>query len=681
MNYLADIKETDVVILYGQAGFGKSEIALHVGHKMLERGVDVHYIRVEDYADVASLEQVLMSISGATYNDTKLMRWAKSLRKRTLLILDNVDGPNWVNKKILQSQFVDKLLSHSKLLQVLITSQEDLWSTHKFHSHQLTSLSLDNCVLLVKNMTTEGQDQVSKELCLLVGNVPMAIKVLTAIPGYSLKYVIEKLNVSMPSKKLEFMASAGERVDKDRIISAIKLAFESIEPQHKICSMLLATLPGSFTINTLRVNVTLDMMEGLGFHNFDMNNCLISLASKSFLAQKEWSHVNNNAPEIKESYHFHELIKDFLNTPVILGKYNVTELRNTFLKNYLNLVRHEWTGQSVRVPLWLELKLVSEQSQALVYKYDFATVILNTLKTLHPPSRPLYRIPEYFQSLVDIFVLECKTADLEHFVFSRPSQVIHAYYILMLSTTQSEKNVILCQQKVEQLLVAAAKSEDDLKEATIESAFFHSAIGWRYSSWKYLLISMTLQLATISNPTMQCLLACTHSESYFKCPYSTTTIGMSMFTIKDAAAIYMLHTALDDTNTYNCKELHDAIVYITLYVIYERQGDQQGMKESIAGILDVDFQHSNMAWYYYVSIPLEYYKRNAGILDVDFQHINMNSISPLYSRIIFPFLTQVTNVSMRSHGIERDRVMQQYLKSPSPRPHCPITQDSIFIVS
>ena len=38
-----------VVILHGQAGFGKSEMALHFGHRILQLGHNVHYIRVENF--------------------------------------------------------------------------------------------------------------------------------------------------------------------------------------------------------------------------------------------------------------------------------------------------------------------------------------------------------------------------------------------------------------------------------------------------------------------------------------------------------------------------------------------------------------------------------------------------------------------------------------------------------
>ena len=662
MNHIADTVATDVVILYGQAGFGKSTIALHVGHKMLERGVDVHYIRVEDYADVASLEQVLMSISGATYDDMKLMRWAKSLRKRTLLILDNVDGHNWIKKKTFQSQFVDELLSHSKLLQLLITSQEELWSAYNIHSYQLTSLSLDNCVLLVNHMTAEHQNpSQSKEFCSLVGNVPMAIKVLTAIPNYSLGYVIERLNVTMPSKKLEFVASAGERVDKDRLISAIELGFEFVEPQHQICSLLLVTLPGPFTHYSVRIAVTSYLIENLGFQDFYMKDCLVSLTSKSFLQQLDSYYMAVYGDSLHvglyRPYHFHELIKDFLNIPIVLGRYNTTELRTTFWKNYLNWVSNKEVEYSISE--YSQLAHILDHD----HMYDFATALLIT--TILSFKELLGQ--GTLELAVNALLSDCETAGLKHFV-SRPSQVINAYVVIYERIKDSykqlrvtEKSLILCQQKVE-LLVAAAKSEYDLQEAVNASAHFHyNVIGrqcltyslCRNSSWKYLLMGVTQRLVFLQNSSIHPWEAegvkC--SNLHLRGQNSSTITGMELFAVKeDAVAISYLHMALQDSNTYSCKELHDAIVYITLYVIHERQGDQQGMKESIAGILDIDFQHSNMAWYYYDD---EY-------------------VSYMYSEIIFPFLTQVTNISMRSHGIETDIAMQHYLESPSPWRNCPI---------
>ena len=134
MGYLRN-SDVKVVILHGQAGFGKSEIALHVGHRMLQLGLDVHYIKVEDFKNASSLEEELMEISGTSYTGKRLVKWAKGLTKKTLLILDNVDGQHWVNDTSLQQVkelFLNPLQDNTLHLQVLITSQKDMRTKHAY---------------------------------------------------------------------------------------------------------------------------------------------------------------------------------------------------------------------------------------------------------------------------------------------------------------------------------------------------------------------------------------------------------------------------------------------------------------------------------------------------------------------------------------------------------------------
>ena len=91
--------EVRIVTLFGLAGLGKSTIAIHVGHDMLQRGWDVYYIRVEDAADVDDLEQQLTN--DQTLTGTRLKKSAGELQRRSLLILDNVDH-HWVEKDLCQ---------------------------------------------------------------------------------------------------------------------------------------------------------------------------------------------------------------------------------------------------------------------------------------------------------------------------------------------------------------------------------------------------------------------------------------------------------------------------------------------------------------------------------------------------------------------------------------------------
>ena len=79
--------------------------------------------------DVESLEKKLMETSDTSNTSVKLEKWARGLTKKTLLILDNVDGQHWVNDtslKQLKELFLNPLLDNTLHLQVLITSQQDM---------------------------------------------------------------------------------------------------------------------------------------------------------------------------------------------------------------------------------------------------------------------------------------------------------------------------------------------------------------------------------------------------------------------------------------------------------------------------------------------------------------------------------------------------------------------------
>ena len=41
-------KSTRIVNVYGSPGFGKSTLVIHVGHRMLANGVNVHYVNLVD---------------------------------------------------------------------------------------------------------------------------------------------------------------------------------------------------------------------------------------------------------------------------------------------------------------------------------------------------------------------------------------------------------------------------------------------------------------------------------------------------------------------------------------------------------------------------------------------------------------------------------------------------------
>ena len=86
--------------------------------------------------------------------------------------------------------------------------------------------------------------------------------------------------------------------------------------------------------------------------------------------------------------------------------------------------------------------------------------------------------------------------------------------------------------------------------------------------------------------------------------------------IEDDEAINYFHLSLKDSSSSGCGVLQDSIAFITLYTIHSRQDNLQGMEESLAGILKLDFENVNMTTCY----------------------------TSLYGDIVIPFLQQVNEI-------------------------------------
>ena len=625
-----DDAEVDVVTLFGQAGFGKSEVAKHVGHRMIEMGVDVYFISVEGCADIQCLEQTLMAISGTSYTNMRVVKWAEGLTRKTTLILDNVDGRAWVediSRQQFQATFLDALVSHSSVLQVLITSQQEIRSkyTHRFRSYQLSSLSVKSCVHLVNISTTQGPKIARSEsevVCELVGNVPLAVKVLAAIMSppvnCSVSYIVKRLTET--SNKLKFMASSANRVDKDRLLSAFNLAFEFIKPEFQICSLLLVKVPGSFSLDIVSNLITPDMMKD----HFYVEECLFELSSKSFLELISFKTllVHNQ----KERYHFHVLIKDFLNN--LEGTHSMTELLETFWKNYVSWLSSD-SGEA-----WLLEDLGKQDLDALThildqhdpYSYSLAASLSSSRLVLSLTVTNSDVLQLYSKKYIDgrlhyqkllsrvasILVSDCEVPGF-NYPFAGVAAIIKAYTIafeeIICQDSESLQvcmdKLILCQPKIEELH-SFAKGDHAAMEA---SSYFHNSLVdvkcletknshvVCKSAWKYRLLGLAHMLASVRD---QCVQYCKGEQLLegAECRKDVNTsivLGLEFYSLlEDDKAKRYLHATLKDGSSSSCRELHNFIAYMALYVIHSRQGDLQGMDDSLSGILTIDLEQMNM---------------------------------------------------------------------------------------
>ena len=87
--------DTRVVSIDGPPGFGKSTLAIKVGHQMARKGMNVLYINMLEVSSMQVLAEKVCRGAGIVIKKTvrieRLYHWARDLSYNTLLILDNCD--------------------------------------------------------------------------------------------------------------------------------------------------------------------------------------------------------------------------------------------------------------------------------------------------------------------------------------------------------------------------------------------------------------------------------------------------------------------------------------------------------------------------------------------------------------------------------------------------------------
>ena len=86
---------TRVVSIDGPPGFGKSTLAIKVGHKVVRKGTNVLYVNMLEVSSMQVLAEKVCKGAGIVIRKKvqieRMFRWARYLNYNTLLILDNCD--------------------------------------------------------------------------------------------------------------------------------------------------------------------------------------------------------------------------------------------------------------------------------------------------------------------------------------------------------------------------------------------------------------------------------------------------------------------------------------------------------------------------------------------------------------------------------------------------------------
>ena len=239
-----------VISIVGPPGFGKSTLAIHIGHNMVREGITVHYVDMMEVSSMQSLAEKVLDCDSnivAIRNITvdRLFKWARE-QYRTLLILDNSDDILHRQKKELQ-RIVKKLTQSSQNLKIIMTSRWKTFTQFNQFQYTLRELSTVASCSLLQNTVTGGINLTMCDVITnLTGNVPLALQVVGALlniqdPAPDLNTVLESLE-----RKLIPTLSSDRFPAEERVNASISLSYEYLTPWLQKIGRYLAHFPSSF---------------------------------------------------------------------------------------------------------------------------------------------------------------------------------------------------------------------------------------------------------------------------------------------------------------------------------------------------------------------------------------------------------------------------------------------------
>ena len=243
----------DIIVINGPPAFGKSALAIHVGHSMLRNNIEVAYIDAPEsplfqWSDSKTVYSDVLSFSVETDDIVKsgLMKWTKSLRRTSLLILDNLDSALEQNRDS-SLNFIMKLYESAQpqMLKVLITSQIHITFLDRFQQFNLGELEPASASELL-NTLTNVEINGSERLVEMVGFCPLTIKVVAALLNKPKMQGSEWLLAEL-GKNIISTSCVDNTFPKNHCWKVLMdIAYNKLRNESQDCGNYISFFPGSF---------------------------------------------------------------------------------------------------------------------------------------------------------------------------------------------------------------------------------------------------------------------------------------------------------------------------------------------------------------------------------------------------------------------------------------------------
>jgi len=302
-----DQSDTRVVSIDGPPGFGKSTLAIKVGHRMVHKGINVLYVDMLKVFSMQVLAEKVCKGAGIVIRKVvrieRIFHWARDLSYNTLLILDNCDDILQKHKDDFQ-RVIQMVVERSPIIKVLMTSRHKVTLLDDSYRYTLHELSYHSaCQLLEATIKGIKLDFNTRGVIAnLTGNVPLALRIIGSLLNQPVPPSPETIIKELMQKPIQAL-SPKALPEHHQVYTTINLSYKYLHQYDKLCGQLLAYFPGPFD----RI-AALDIMQmpPNEVQSFPTNYvhsalCLSELVQRSLLGHNQRT----------GHFEFHRLIKEF----------------------------------------------------------------------------------------------------------------------------------------------------------------------------------------------------------------------------------------------------------------------------------------------------------------------------------------------------------------------------------
>ena len=295
---------TQIVSIVGPPGFGKSTLAIKIGHLLLRKGATVIYV---DMRNVDSLvhASVLVDAVGSpnkTMTLDRLKKWVRHQWFSTVIILDDCDAI--LERK--ESKFrrdMRQLLKASvrKNIKYLMTSTKWEVDVPNYRLYPIYNLSTEAACEMLGQLIPTLKDEEILTIANLTGNVPMALELVSAVFNHPRVKDANKVIQGLRENVIAYL-SQNKITGEPRIDAVIDLAYQYLSPIQKDIGQNLSYFPGSFdfesAVHVIHDDTPLpDDVEPIQYLELQ----IMMVADRSLLQSR-----SEEGPK-----HFHKLIQKF----------------------------------------------------------------------------------------------------------------------------------------------------------------------------------------------------------------------------------------------------------------------------------------------------------------------------------------------------------------------------------